>query len=172
MRIVVTYWGLPEEEQSFLDYLEKTGEVLAVVKQNSPSRESFIPRPVREVIKDDPQSILLLLGGHRDLLKVVPFQKEGATWYGVHAMKSPVIDYLRGQWRGPNRLGQSNIAAYPDYPDEKGTRLIPHPESFVNWAKKTAAWVRKFTPYHHQYKNYRITAKVKEQLKQGLELVV
>jgi hypothetical protein len=171
MAMVVTYWRLPEEESSFLDHLEKSGEVLAVVQQNSPRREAFIPRPVREVIKENPQAILLFLEEHRDLLKVVPFQRDGATWYGVHAMKSPVIDYLRGKWINRRQLGQSNISSYANYPDEKGARLIAHPESYVKWAKQAASWIRRSTPYFYQYKNYRITTAVNDRLEKGLELV-
>jgi hypothetical protein len=141
-----------------------------VVQHHSATPEAFAPKPVRDAMKHESDVVLLLLAEHRRLLKVVPFQQDGATWYGIHAMKSPVISYLRGKWVAPNGLGQSNISAYTEYPDERGTRLIQHPESFVDWAKRVAQWVRKSTPFFYQYRNYRITAKVQEQLKHGLQL--
>jgi hypothetical protein len=170
--IVVTYWRFPEEEPPFLDYLEKSGPVLAVDNQHVSSPGALTPRPLREVIEKDPQAILLLLAQYRDLLNIVPFQKDGATLYSIHAMRSPVIDYLRGKWRAPNKLGQSNISAYSDYPDERGSRLIQHPKDHVAWAKRVSAWVRKSTPFWHKYKSYRVSPPVHEAvLKSSLELV-
>jgi hypothetical protein len=171
MPTVVTFWRLPEEETPFLDYLENSGAVLGVATQKNPSRDALKALPLREAFQDDPSVVLLLLAEHRDLLHIVPFQQDGAIWYGVHAMKSPVIDYARGKWRGTSRLGQSNAAFYSDYPDESGKRMIAHPAEYVDWAKGVAKWLRKSTPFFHQYKNYRITKMVEERVKNGLELV-
>jgi hypothetical protein len=170
MANVVTYWRLPEEEQTFVEYVTKQSEVLGVAQQRAKNAEALTPRPVHEVIKQNPATLLLLRAEHRDLLKIQEFEWEGSPHFSVDTMSSPVIAYQRGE-RDANRLEQSNLSWYSNYPNDKGNRLIAHPKSFVDWARRISAWVRKETPFHYQYKTYRMTAMVNEGRKKGLDLV-
>ena len=51
--------------------------------------------------------------------------------------------------------------------------MLEKPQEFVKWAKKVVRWVYKVAPKWHQYKNYRVTKRVKEAiLNEGLQILV
>lgn len=171
MASVVTFWQLPEEEPLFLDYLESTGDIVGIPWCKVPDRALLEPRPLRALISQEPDSVLV---GLREVLVELPintFNEDGSKTYAVATSKVPMLMYSRGQWRAENKLGRSNIAGDWTTVSEDKRRIIDKPEAFVKWGRKVLAWVRKHTPFWHQYEGYRITPAVAEAIKHGLEIV-
>lgn len=111
MASVVTFWQLPEEEPLFLDYLESTGDIVGIPWCKVPDRALLEPRPLRTLISQEPDSVLV---GLREVLAELPintFNEDGSKTYAVATSKVPMLMYSRGQWQAENKLGRSNIAA-------------------------------------------------------------
>jgi hypothetical protein len=165
---VVTFWRFPEEEEDFIRRLESSGPVTAVAAgwERDPSSLTT-PLPVRELIARDPSEVLLSLPEFMRELPISAKETESGTLYFVRWWEAPALSYSRGAWRAPNRLGACNMWAdwHVRLPD--GGR----PDEFVKWGKKIFAWLRNQTPEWHQYKTYRITGKVADAIKSGLEIV-
>lgn len=171
MASVVAFWQLPEEESAFLEYLESTGDIVGMPWSKVPARALLEPTPLQTLISRDPDSVLL---GQRELLGEMPintFNEDGSTTYAVSVSKVPMLIYRRGKWRAKNKLGGSNLSGDWTTVSDDGSRIIDKPEAFAKWGRKVMAWVRKRTPYWHQYERYRITAAVAEAIKHGLEIV-
>ncbi len=136
-----------------------------------PDRALLEPTPLQTLISQDPDSVLL---GQRELLGEIPintFNEDGSTTYAVAVSKAPMLIYGRGKWRAKNKLGASNLSGDWTTVSDDGSRIIDNPEAFVKWGRKAMAWVRKRTPFWHQYERYRITGAVAEAIKHGLEIV-
>jgi len=167
MPSVVTFWRLPEEEAEFIDFLTSTGEVTWVPWQKVRDRALLEPQPLETLTTEDPDSVLI---GLRDTLGEIPVNTLEEGSFAVVATEVPMLIYQRGKWRGPNKLGSSNLSGEWIVLTRDGRR-IDQPEKFVKWGKKVLQWVRRQTPLWHQYERYRITPKVAEAIKNGLELV-
>jgi hypothetical protein len=55
-------------------------------------------------------------------------------------------------------------------PSPDQTKTLDQPDDFLKWGKKILAWLRKQTPERHG--TYRVTSKVADALKSGLEIVL
>jgi hypothetical protein len=177
MASTVTFWWLPDEEETFLTFLETTGEVLASPFAGAQKKEELIARPVREYITDlHPHQCFFFSAEFSDELIIEPCKciegDKTVERFRVVDMKSCVIGYDRGKDLGSGKLTASNLYAYWDYPNASGTSLIRKPERFTRWAKKVFSWVHKSTPEWHMYKNYHVSKRVKEAiLNGGLQIV-
>jgi hypothetical protein len=174
MRSVVTFWQLPEDEKDFLAFLLTTGNIVAVPSHWVKKREEITPQPIVSYIeKHDP--IQLAFGLERYALQAVEAQVfEGEVLFGVTIMTACLIGYSRGRFRDGNKLTQSNLVAYWDYPSADSTELIAKDPEFVTWAKKVFSWVRKFAPRQVEYNGRpcRATRRVKDAVQKGqIELV-
>jgi hypothetical protein len=172
MTVVVSFWRFPEEEEAFLDFLDKTGNVVAIPYQNFHNLEAIKPQPLREMIKNSDlnsasHSLLIGLEHWMDQIRVNPYFHNGGNIFAVSYLYSPLIVYDRGQFREPNKLGMSNLCTTRSYYDD-GKKLIYKPDEFVKWGKKVFSWVRKETPEFHQYKTYRLTLRVAEAVRNNL----
>jgi hypothetical protein len=54
---------------------------------------------------------------------------------------------------------------------EDQTAILDRPAEFVRWGRKVLGWVRRQAPEWHQYRGYRVTTKVAEAIKSGLQIV-
>lgn len=171
MPISVTFWQLPEEEENFIEFLEKDERVVAFpAESRKPVSELSLEVPSRLTRGDEPL-ILLALKPHVSQIKSVEYTQDGSKLFGIDATNSPVIMYERGAFREPGKLGQSVIAAHLEALTEDGKGLRRKPDEFCKWAQSVAKWVRRNTPQWHQYKSYRITGKVADAMTEGIELV-
>lgn len=171
MPITVTFWRLPEEEKAFVEFLEKDPRVVAFRAENrSPISELPLESP-SQILRYDDRLVFLALKPHVDQIRCVEYDRDGESRFGIDATNSPVITYKRNGYREPGKLGQSVIAAYLEAVTTNKEELYSKPDEFAKWAKSVASWVRRNTPEWHQYKTYRMTKKVSDSLKNGLELV-
>lgn len=178
MANVLAYWRFPEEEEPFLTYLEKTGDIQASVFTSVPERVLLRPRPLRELLKaEEPESVVF---GRWEFMEYAPIgsyvHEDGSVSYSRHYQDGPLICYSRGNFRTPRQLGRSNLCfasscwvsdgANPDLDHSR-----PQPPEFLSWARNVLSWVRRHTqPY--QYPRQRITPRVLAEAENGLELVI
>ena len=69
-------------------------------------------------------------------------------------MEPCILMYSRGKFRDANKLTQSNLAAYWDYPNEEATAMIDKDPEFVRWGKKIFAHARRMTPEKLELRGY------------------
>lgn len=157
----LTLWYLPEEERQVLGALFE-GPTLLAAPLLSPTAPGVLPSLIDLLATDDPSGLFVLLPA--DLPDVVTVPVDGG--YGIHAMRSPVLQLSRARWRAPGELGQASLSAYLTHPDGSVKSA-----EFARWAKRVIGRVRKAAPGHHRYPSYRITAEVEAALTTGLKLV-
>ncbi len=183
---VVTYWRLPEEDDKFLTYLEKSEDIIACIDEWVIDPKELDPLSIRELIQmNDPAELLF---GPREFMEMTPItsmEKDGRRVFGRYYGDGPVIAYSRGVWRGPGRLGKSNLVfnptrgvpnstvKIPQPPEflawEPGaTIFVPQPPAFIRWGRRVMQWMRRHTQPHGYY---RVTPRVAAEVENGLELV-
>jgi hypothetical protein len=176
MQAVVTFWWFRDEEESFLAFLEEAGQVMALPFRGTPKKDELKPRPLKEyIINDDPQQLFFFLTGNNQDIVIEPIEsfEDGKTLecFRVVDMKSCVIGYDRGRVISSSKLTASNLYAYWAYPNASGVSMVAKSDGFVTWAKKVFSRVYKMTPDWHQYKNYRVSKRVKDAiLNEGLQI--
>jgi hypothetical protein len=171
MAVTLTFWRLPEEEAAFMEFLESSGDVVAIPWEKVSDPSLLRPRALSEAISQDLNAILI---GLRDTIQnpsINTFHDDGKESYAILARDLPMLIYHRGKWRDVNKLGSSNLSGEWTTISPDTGRTVDHPEEFVKWGKKVMQWVRKQTPLWHEYKTYRITPRVAEATKRGVELV-
>jgi hypothetical protein len=171
MAVTLTFWRLPEEESAFIEFLESSGDVVAIPWQKVSDPSLLKPRPLSEVISQDSDAILI---GLRHTIQNPPintFRDDGEESYAVPARDLPMLIYHRGKWNDVNKLRRSNLSGEWTTISPDTGRSVDQPEDFVKWGKKVMQWVRKQTPLWHMYKTYRITPRVGEAIKRGVELL-
>jgi hypothetical protein len=171
MPAVITYWQVREDEDDFLAYLATTGNVVAMPDRWVRAKEELAPRPIVQYVRQDYANNFVFGLAHYALAAVIePKLRDGEEHFALAYMSPCVIMYSRGQIRDGNKLGQSNIAAYWTYPDKEARTLLAKDASFVKWAKKVFAWVRRHTPVQiecNRY-SYRATERAKQAVEMGL----
>ncbi len=166
----VTFWWLPEEEQRFLDYLLKTGDILACRFGPVSEPELLKAEPLVEFIAEhDPRNVMFGPREFMDQAKVWPVERDGRAFYVHSYSKDPLIVYSRALFRAPGELVQSNLCTKWKRIDPDLPYLVDKPAEFIQWGRRVFAWVRRATP--EKYREYRISKRVAEELDQGLELV-
>ena len=86
-------------------------------------------------------------------------------------MSSCVVQYRRGKFRAPNKLGQSNLSAvFSRQSKSEGGTVGKY--DFKKWAQKVFRWVRNATPEWHQYEGYRVSVRVKGAIDNGKLVIV
>ena len=171
MAVTVKFWRLPEEEPAFTEFLESSGDIVAIPWQKVSDPSLLRPRPLSEVISQDLNSILIGLRQTIQNPRINTFHDDGKESYAVPAPELPMLIYRRGKWIDVNKLGSSNVSGDWTRISSETGRIVDHPEEFVKWGKKVIQWLRKQTPLWHDYKTYRITPLVAEAIKRGVELV-
>ena len=171
MPAVITYWQVREDEDDFLAYLATTGNVVAMPDRWVKAKEELAPRPiVQHVRQDDPDQFVFGLEHHALAAVIEPKARDGEEYLALAYMSPCLIMYRRGRIRDGNKLGQSNIAAYWTYPDKEARTLLAKDATFVKWAKKVFAWVRRHTPDQIECNrhSYRATERAKHAVDRGL----
>ena len=172
----ISFWRFPEEEETFLDFLDRTGNVIAIPYKNFHSLEEITPRPLRELVKDsdsnsDSYSLLIGLDHWINQIKAHSRFHDGENIFGISYFDSPLIVYDRGRIYESQKLLRSNLCGAWSYVDDQ-KRVIHKSDAFIKWSKKVFAWVRKATPEFHQYRTYRLTPRVAEAIRNNLIEIV
>ncbi len=166
----VTFWWLPEEEERFLRYLLKTGDILACTFERASEPELLASRPLPEFIAEhDPDDVMIGPREFMEQARVWPVEYDGRTFYVHSYSDDPLIVYTRAKFRSPGKLGQSNLCTDWKRIDPDLPYLVDKPAEFIKWGRRVFAWVRRATP--ERYKTTRISKRVAEELANGLELV-
>ena len=176
MASIVGYWRLPEEDGRFLDYLEKTGDVVACSARGVHDPLLLSPRPVREYVeREDPECLLMAPREYMDRAPITSCLHKGCLTYGRSYLDSPLLDFCRGRFLESGTLEQSNLCfestiLVSDGVNRDLDHLEPQPAGFVAWARKVQRWVRRNTRQFGYYRTYRATARVVAAVEDGLEL--
>jgi hypothetical protein len=171
MPAVLTYWQLQEDEEDFLAYLTTTGNIVAMPDHWVKTKIELVPRPILDYVhENDPNQFVFGLEHHALAVEIEPREKDGENYLALASMSPCLIMYRRGRLRDGNRLGQSNLAAYWNYPDKDARILVTKDEDFIKWAKRTFAWVRRYTPERIECNRYpyRATKRAKDAADNGL----
>jgi hypothetical protein len=143
MPAILTYWQVPEDEKEFLDFLLSTGKILVLPNAWVKTREELVPQALLSYIeKCDPDQLKFGLEHHVRGSVVEERTFDDQVYFGITTMRSCVVSYDRGRLRDGNHLGQSNLCAYWDYPDEGTMTLTQKNPDFVKWAERVFARVR------------------------------
>lgn len=168
---VLACWWLPEEEAHFLDYVEKTGDVLALPAEGAESMEKLTPRPLRAyILRDKPPSVVFGLDKYfTPELTQYAKSEEPKGHYRVSVPESCVIEYTRAVLED-GQLSVANLSFYTGY-DAPGSQYVNKPDGFLHWARNVFRWVRRTTSELHPQKGLRMTPAALQALRQGLKLI-
>jgi hypothetical protein len=123
MASVVTYWQVPEDERDFLDYLLKTGDVVAVLDEWVESRDLLRPVPIATHIeRENTIGFQFALRHLLDVNYTDERQFDGKTQFCL-SMRSNTISYRRGLLAN-GRLPQSNLSMYSAYPHDYARVMV------------------------------------------------
>jgi hypothetical protein len=176
MAAVVTFWQLPEDEKKFLDFLLKTGNVVAMPAESVKIKKELVPQPIVPYIEQhDPVQLQFALERFAKQTEIEVIEHNGEKYFRRDYMSPCLISYRRGRCGDGKKLGLSNLSAYWDYPNEDNTKLLVKDPEFIHWAKKVFNWVRRATPARVECNGfpYRATKKFKEAVCEGkLEAVL
>jgi hypothetical protein len=173
--IGVTFWQMPDDETEFFRYLARAGDVYAIEHMEAVSDpmllskarpiHDFLEQPALERLYISPAEYAL----HPPLHICPPESARRLPMYSLD-MGFPAIMYTPGRLK-KNKLSQSNASAYTTYWDPIAKKPVRMPETFVRWARRVMAWIRRATPAWHEYRGYRATKPVAEAALSGLVLV-
>ena len=165
MASVVAFWQLPSEEESFLGYLARGGDVVAIRHREAVSDPAAIhPVPVAELIgRTDTHRLYLTLQSETaeplELRRWEPETRGEPVRYSL-PVGFPAIVYDAGTL-AEGRLSQSHAAAYPSQA----------PAPVAAWMRRVFGWLRRATPQWHEYERYRATELAAQAAIGGLVLV-
>jgi hypothetical protein len=161
----VQFWRFPDEEEAFLEFLEKTGNIVGLSKGKFRHKDDFAFIPLEKLIKDfDPPAVYFCLDSYlKDVVAASCSDSQG-EYHVLDLYKSPVISYVRGKFVSPRQLSTSLLSAHWSYSLDRETSAAK-PEDFIKWAKKIFRWVQKTTPEFYQHKHCRITPHVAEAIR-------
>jgi hypothetical protein len=173
MRSVIGFWWFPDEEESFLEFLDSTGPILALPRGEFTESKLAAAKPLREFISaQNPRRLLLVPSSltHEIVVsRIKPKENEGTSEsFYVDDMCSPALGYRRASADTAGVLHMASLHGYWDYPNESASGMVLKSPEFVKWGKLVISRVRRMTPKWHQYKNYRASDRVKEALLSGL----
>ena len=170
MASVMVFWWFPEEEQEFLQYLNKSGLLVAVTDKIVTDPTEIVVSGFDTILASGADRILFTRDSFAASLRIESGMDRGRPCYGVSARQSPFISYSRGAIIPTKKLRQSKLYAEATFLDDHG-EVVQKPMEFVKWYKRVFGWASQRTPLWHQYKSYRITERVASAIQEGWELV-
>jgi hypothetical protein len=168
---VLACWWLPEEEAHFLDYVEKTGDVLAFPAEGAETMDKLVARPLRAyILREKPSAIVFGMDKYLTP-ELIHYTKvdEPKESFRVSVLESCVIEYTRATLE-EGQLSVANLSFFTGY-DTPRSEYITKPEGFLHWARNVFRWVRRTTSELHPQKGLRMTPAAMQALRQGLKLV-
>jgi hypothetical protein len=168
----IAFWYLPDDEDELLQFIDKDNRAVVVpLKSAVPISEELVCSPSQMIAKENPTRMCLILKPHLSQVRYVKYEEDGETLFGIDAVNSPVISFRRSLFRERDKLGRGSVSAHLEKLVTDKKALIAKPDDFISWTKSVMLHIKKMTPKWHQYKSYRLTERVAEAMKNGLELV-
>jgi hypothetical protein len=164
---VVGYWQLPEDEREFLNYLDGTGQIVAMPHSWVRTPAEMAPEDIESFItRLDPSQLYFGPAELQDEIEAKRFGDE--ILFGVPAMKASVFHYARGRVRG-GELALSSLSVYSQYPSDDEARLVSKGDDFIKWSRRILNWVRRKASEKIEYNSYpyRATRRVKNAVSDG-----
>lgn len=174
MPSIVSYWQLPDEEEKFLTYLDRSGDILACTWDSVLDPAELEPRPLRAYLSEEtPDRVVFAPSEFMDPGYITSYVREERRWYLRYHGKGPLIDYCRPVWRSPQTLGKARLTYVSsvwmtDGVNEDLGYAEPQAPEFLAWARRVLSWMRRHTQRHGYY---RATPAVLAELDNGLQLV-
>jgi hypothetical protein len=168
MPAVVGWWQLPEDEEEFIEYVSKTGDVVAVASRYMPHRSDLEAIPVSEIaLSGSPGSCAL---GLRHLIfkrGISELKKDGGVLFSL-PRQADFAMYDRCRFREGVLVLLNLYAEWSFLTDDYSATIEKDPE-FKAWATKLFAWVRRHTPERVDLRGfpYRATKRVAEAVREG-----
>jgi hypothetical protein len=129
-----------EDEDSFLQYLRSTGD-LVILPSTSPTSEIAPVSALPEPSEDEATRRFWLQKTNVSLPLVTEYAPE-KNGYVIDGFQSPVVEFLRS-WTVSNVLLAGGIRADMNYLDDATQDLVRKPAEFRGWFDTMENWIRK-----------------------------
>jgi hypothetical protein len=129
-----------EDEESFLQYLRSTGD-LVILPSTSPTSDFAPISTLPEPTEDETTRNLWLQNRTVGLPLVTEYAAE-KNGYIIDGFQSPVVEFLRS-WTVSNVMLAGGIRADMNYLDNARQDLVPKPVEFRDWFDSMQNWIRK-----------------------------
>jgi hypothetical protein len=129
-----------EDEDSFLQYLRSTGD-LVILPGTSPTSEFAPVSSLPEPNQDEATRRFWLQKTTFSLPLVTEYAPE-KNGYVIDGFQSPVVEFLR-PWAVSNVMLAGGIRADMNYLDSDKQDLVQKPADFRNWFDSMQNWIRK-----------------------------
>jgi hypothetical protein len=172
MPTVFSFWRLPEEEQDFLAFLDKSGGAVAIPFERFRRKEDMVFQPISELLEsENPDAVLFSLQNLADQLRIHAVSDDLGTYYTASPMDSSMIAYERGKLSTDRKLGVTSLAAYWKFLNDADNQFADKPAEFVSWGKRVFRWLRRTAPIRHESDARPCTEKVAKAIERRLILV-
>ena len=136
----LVFYMSKEDEETFLQYLRSTGD-LVILPATSPSSDfapiQVLPEPAED---EDTRKVWLLNKAVR--LPVATEYAPEKNCYVIDGFQSPVVEFQRS-WTVSQIMLAGGIRADMNYLDSEKQDLVPKPAEFRNWFESIQNWIRK-----------------------------
>lgn len=139
-----TFFLLIEEEKELIEYLTRTGSVVAYTHEAVPAAQ-IKPVPLEEYLRtDSPRSLYVTPAEFSAKIKLVKFRQQvaGKTQLlaRIDTITSHVVYYQRPIMKNENRLAPVSLSYHPTYFDHAEKKVKKAP-GFIDWAEHLYRWV-------------------------------
>jgi len=129
-----------EDEETFLQYLRSTGD-LVILPATSPS-SAFAPIPFLPEPSEDEDTRKFWLQNNTVSLPLVTEYAPEKNCYVIDEFQSPVVEFQRS-WMVSHMMLAGGIRADMNYLDSDKGDLVRKPAEFRNWFESIQNWIRK-----------------------------
>jgi hypothetical protein len=172
----LTFWQMPEDQDVFLEYLAKTGNIVAISHFAAvPLRNALRPLPLGSFVgAGDFERLHIFPVEFADAIRIHEFPlsaQQTSPLYAVDTVRSPVLLYTPGTL-AEGALSQSNLSTSWTYLDEDKRTVVAKPLRFRKWGEGVLRWLRRVTPEWYGCRGYRCTRMAAGRAKDGVRLVL
>jgi len=129
-----------EDEETFLDYLRSSGD-LVILPSTSPSSD-FTPIHVLPEPSQDEDTRKFWLQNNTVSLPLATEYAHEKNCYVIDGFQSPVVEFHRS-WIVSRMMLAGGIRADMNYLDSEKQDLVRKPAKFRNWFDSMQNWIRK-----------------------------
>jgi len=129
-----------EDEEAFLQYLGRSGELVILPPTSSSS--NFAPIPVLPKPAEDEDTRKVWLQNNTVSLPLVTEYTTEKNCYVIDGFQSPVVEFHRS-WVVSRMMLAGSIRADMNYLDSDKGDLVRKPVEFRNWFDSMQNWIRK-----------------------------
>lgn len=172
MPTVMTFWQTHEDEVNFIEFLKRSGDIVAIPFGKRRTRSELKAQPLSPSLLDNWRSVLFTLAEHENEATFNSFSHDGNEHVSVSPILSPVIAYESGGLC-ESGLTPTNVVAYWETRVAEGDKQewIQKPEWFVKWGKGVFRWLHRQAKQKLDGKALPMTESVASAVAGGLALV-